>query len=189
MRTLLLLIILGAARAAAEAEAELIVDAEYPERVRRLILAAEERIDCLLYLVALPEDASERHPVRRLLDALIDRHEAGAQVRVLLDAGAASDGHDDDDKNRVAARYLRAAGVAVRYDEAERRSHCKSLCVDGQQLVVGSSNWSWTAFNKNREHAVLLRSAELGERFAEAFEPAWIHGRALRDQAAPAVEE
>jgi len=154
----------------------------YERAVVQSLAAAEKRIDCMLYLVSLPEEPSAGHPVRRLLDTLIARHEAGIEVRVLLDSAWEYGGEERDSKNDRAARYLARAGVAVRWDELERRTHSKSLCIDGRYCVIGSTNWSWSALRENREQAVLMDSRALGQRFAVAFAPAWAAGTPMGRQ-------
>jgi phosphatidylserine/phosphatidylglycerophosphate/cardiolipin synthase-like enzyme len=44
--------------------------------------------------------------------------------------------------------------------------HCKLIIIDGKTVIVGSTNWSYYAIDKNREASVVIRD----ERIARIFE-------------------
>lgn len=143
-----------------KAEAELLLDAEYYPRVRGLIAGARKEIVAVLYVVGDPDQECPG----TLLKALVDAKGRGVKVRVLLDKDK-----DDRSKNREAHAFLKDAGVDVAWDKPSDTLHTKALVVDGEWLVVGSTNWTQGALKHNREAAVLLRSRELARRILEAY--------------------
>ena len=105
---------------------------------------------------------------RALADELIEAHEHGVEVRVLLEPTLSG-----NNPNLETAEYLRDAGVEVRWATPSRTNHAKFLIIDGKRVLVGSHNWSWHAMNENREASVLIDDeATVGE-FQQLFEQDW----------------
>ena len=154
----------------------LLADGDYAPAIERLFREATTSIDVTMFSCVLPDAPSARHPVRRLLDVLAERAKAGVHVRVVLDhgvpAGRLKEGEEPPSDN--GARYLKDAGVDVRWDEDKRTTHSKSLTVDGRWCVVGSTNWSASALTRNREQSVLLDSPELAKDLGKQFDGLWL---------------
>jgi phosphatidylserine/phosphatidylglycerophosphate/cardiolipin synthase-like enzyme len=157
------------ARVAGQA-CELLDDKGYEPRVLELLRGARERIEVTMFSALLPADAGTTHPVRLLLDALVERHRAGVAVRVVLDAGAPSGQGRPSER---AYQLLEQAGVPVRWDEDDRTTHSKTLVVDGRWCVVGSHNWTFSALRRNREQSLLVEDPALAGRLGEGFDRLW----------------
>ena len=167
-------------RSATAQPAVLWADEDYLPSVLELLATARNSITVTMFSCVLPSDPRPTHPVRRILDALIARQRAGVAVRVVLDQGAPAGRQGDGDEAsgdaspvERAARYLADAGVAVRWDEAQRTTHTKSLVVDGRWCVVGSTNWSSSALTRNREQSVLLDDPTLASELTARFNALW----------------
>ena len=159
----------------ADGEIRLLADEAYLPAVLELFAGARESIDVTMFSCVLAEDARAGHPVRRLLDRLIERAKAGVRVRVVLDHGvpASRRVEGEDVPSSGGAAYLRAAGIEVRWDEDARTTHSKSLVVDGRRCVVGSTNWTSSALGRNREQSVLIDSRALAADLTRRFEALW----------------
>jgi phosphatidylserine/phosphatidylglycerophosphate/cardiolipin synthase-like enzyme len=149
---------------------ELLADQAYEARVRSLIAGARSGVDLVMFSAVLPDDAGATHPVRLLLEALIERHRAGVPVRVVLDQGAPP---GRDRPSAHAFRVLAEAGVAVRWDEDERTTHIKALVVDRRWCVLGSHNWTFSALRRNREQSLLVDDPALALRLGGEFTRLW----------------
>lgn len=153
----------------------LLADGDYAPAIERLFREATTNIDVTMFSCVLPDAPSARHPVRRLLDILVERAKAGVHVRVVLDhgvpAGRLKEGEEPPSDN--GARYLQAAGIDVRWDEDKRTTHSKSFTVDGRWCVVGSTNWSASALTRNREQSLLMDSPDLAKDLGKQFEALW----------------
>ncbi|MBN1109336.1 MAG: lamin tail domain-containing protein [Methanomassiliicoccales archaeon] len=110
----------------------------------------------------------------RIMDALLGAAERGVRVRVLLDAGTGTEA-----SNRRVADALSSLAASNGLDLEARlaqgpfdRLHNKGLIVDGT-VLVGSANWVDGSMRHNRELAVLLRSPDLAETFAQWFMDDW----------------
>lgn len=146
---------------------QLLADKAYVPRISALIDSATTSIDIVMYQVNLPPDARATHPVRVLLDRLVARHQAGVEVRMVVDAGTPEDGAARP--SAIAAAYLKERGIDVRWDEDDRTTHDKALVVDGRWCVIGSTNWTAAAFGHNRELSVLLDDREVAAKLAKLF--------------------
>jgi phosphatidylserine/phosphatidylglycerophosphate/cardiolipin synthase-like enzyme len=70
-----------------------------------------------------------------------------------------------------------AAGGEVRFKQTNADAfqimHHKLVVLDGETLIVGSGNWSGSAFFNNWEFYVRNRDAQVVQPFSEAFERLW----------------
>ena len=143
MRYVILLIYLLCSCSSLQAEISIIPDRGYFDTVQKLIASAERSIEVEMYLVY-----SNNFQVRELLDEIIKAKKRGVRVNILLE--------DGQEENKVSLEYLRDRGVRAQFDEPETKLHAKQIFVDGKRLVIGSSNWTKSAFDKNNESNVLL---------------------------------
>ncbi|MFQ5891636.1 MAG: phospholipase D-like domain-containing protein, partial [Candidatus Methanofastidiosia archaeon] len=107
----------------------------------------------------------------KLLKALIDASKRGVDVMVILEI---SDFNNNlNQENTETAKYLKRNGVKVKFDSKYIQTHSKVLIVDKRIVVVGSTNWSYYAIDKNTEASVMIYSEEIGEEFAKYFLELW----------------
>lgn len=165
----------SAPAAAHQAEVENIPSGSYFETALHEIQQAKSSIHLAMYVVALPpkKPGSQAH---RLLEALVQARERGAEVKVLLD-------HSQDflgpaGRNKEAFRYLRDRGVEVSFDEATKLMHAKVLVIDEETVLLGSTNWSEGALARNLEGNALIRSKEFAREVLAGFKGRWPLGAA-----------
>ena len=153
----------------------LLADEDYAPALDTLLAHAERSIDVTMFSCVLPQDAKASHPVRKILDRLIERATAGVQVRVVFDHGIplSRQKPGDEPPSDQGARYLADHGIAVRWDEDARTTHTKSLVLDGHWCVIGSTNWSYSALCKNREQSVVIDSVQLASDLTTHFTALW----------------
>ena len=143
MKCVILLIYLLCSHSSLYAEISVIPDREYFDTVQKLIANAESSIDVEMFLVY-----SNNLQVRELLDEIIEASERGVEVNILLE--------DKQEENKISLEYLMGRGVEATLDDPEIKLHAKMILVDGKKLVIGSSNWTRSAFSKNNESNVAL---------------------------------
>jgi phosphatidylserine/phosphatidylglycerophosphate/cardiolipin synthase-like enzyme len=101
----------------------------------------------------------------RVTDALIAAADRGVDVRVLLD--------DTIDDNVPAVARLQDAGIDARLDTStEHKLHVKMLIADGATAIVGSTNWSTSAIDFNRECNLRVDAAAAGY-LAQWYDDVW----------------
>ncbi|MEX1365059.1 MAG: phospholipase D-like domain-containing protein [Nannocystaceae bacterium] len=131
-------------------------DSPIREAIRPLIKGARERIDIAVFYLT--------H--KRLTADLIDAHLRGVQVRVILDATAATNGFTKHE-------LLRAVGIPVKVEDWGGKMHMKSAMIDGHTVVTGSMNWTTAGDDTNDENVVIVRDEALAAQYGEFFEQLW----------------
>ena len=151
-----------------------ISDSKYYPAVKKAIQEAKTDIYMSMYLVSLgPYDKSS--PVYNLVNELIKAQKRGVKVKVILDqsadyvTGRNKPGTGTTGKNAWSFKVLREAGVDVRYDDPIVYTHAKVIVIDGEIVIIGSANWSYSALAKNFESNTLIRSKELAAKFIKNF--------------------
>ncbi|MCH7590145.1 hypothetical protein IIB34_03815, partial [PVC group bacterium] len=102
---------------------------------------------------------------------LIERHKNGIDVIVGLDQS-----YNYGSRRRVDAisddafLLLSTSGVAVWRDSPEQLMHAKVLVVDNRHVLIGSTNWTYSALNFNVESNVLIHSKNLAKEIISHFD-------------------
>ncbi len=146
---------------------KMISNRDYAPALFNSIINAEEYIHIVMYSVGYYPD----HPEgvnRRVYDALIKAKEEGVDVRVILDASDWNPGNTE--KNRQLEEYLESNGVPVWWDPPDITTHSKCIIIDGNTVIVGSTNWTYYALSHNNEANVLIKSESVAEQFESYFQ-------------------
>jgi phosphatidylserine/phosphatidylglycerophosphate/cardiolipin synthase-like enzyme len=105
----------------------------------------------------------------RIAKALIDAHNRGVRIRVIIDEG--------NGKSRFCVGpLLESAGIEVRYKRGSGGGlmHNKYAIYDGKVLSTGSFNWTGSAERRNDENLVVIRNdRRLIELYRKNFEKLW----------------
>jgi len=137
-----------------------------------LIKEAENSIDIAVFFLTHKNVSKE----------LVVAKKRGVDVRVIIDATAATNGYSKH-------HYLRENGIPVKVENWGGKMHMKSAIVDGEHLIIGSMNWTSAGESKNDENTLIIRSAgENAEIYQDFFNHLW---RSIPDQwllADPAAE-
>jgi len=113
-----------------------------------------------------------------LLDSLIDAASRGLDVRVLLDD--CSFYPESAEANLAAAIYLSVHGIEVRFDSPSETTHAKLVLIDGESVVLGSTNWNYYSIEKNVEADIaLLHIPPVASVYEGYFETLWREGRPI----------
>ncbi len=90
------------------------------------------------------------HPA--LVDAIIDAQTRGVKVTVAIDKNAWLG------SSHAAIKRLEHAGIDVMVNTGSSLLHHKFLWVDGRHLILGSANWTKSAFYKNQDSFLILHN-------------------------------
>jgi len=146
----------------------------YAVELKKLIDGARDRIWIAMadarYYESTPRTAGKtKEPgeipslTNMLLAELVEAAVDGIDVRLVCDMGWRGSAPPD----RVTfMRMLQAAGGKVYEDSPEVTTHAKMAIVDGDFVVVGSTNWSYHALEENNESAVIIQSEGLNDHYA-----------------------
>jgi len=103
----------------------------------------------------------------QLVQDLIDAHKRGVNVEVILEQGTF--GRITRRNKKEGGFMLSQAGIKVYFDSLTTTTHNKLIIVDEKYTVIGSTNWSYHALEKNNEASVLIDSIPLAKFFLEEF--------------------
>jgi phosphatidylserine/phosphatidylglycerophosphate/cardiolipin synthase-like enzyme len=161
-----------------EEGSHLIAGNEYADKVLDLIKNAKKRVYVSMYVMRY--SPKKNYAVEnKYIKALIDRFKKGVDVKVVLDASrewshkTRSLSGPRSDKNDDAYNALKAGGVPVLYDSMEQIMHAKTVIIDDELFIIGSTNWTYSALKKNVEFSVLIKSKEKNKKMTEHFNRLW----------------
>jgi hypothetical protein len=136
----------------------------YRDLVLSLVRSAQEELIIQNQTFNAPK---ENHQfLRELIDAVIERHEAGVNVRVvfrLLQASTA----------RANVTALQEYGFPVANVRVQKNCHTKGIIVDRKSALIGSQNWSNDGVSLNRDASLLFEDVDVATYFAEIFDHDW----------------
>lgn len=123
-----------------------------PERgLIEAVQQAQTSVDMAIYNISLDE----------LADALIDAHRRGVTVRMVMESEAMD--------RRVPQNLLRA-GIPITGDQQEGLMHNKFTIVDGQEVWLGSMNYTAASAYDDANNLVRIRDREMALNYAVNFE-------------------
>jgi phosphatidylserine/phosphatidylglycerophosphate/cardiolipin synthase-like enzyme len=95
--------------------------------------------------------------------ALLEAHQRGVQVQVILDKSQRSDKYSSAD-------FLANQGVPVMIDAKHAVAHNKVIVIDGETVLTGSFNFTKAAQTKNAENLLMIRDAALAAQYAQNWD-------------------
>jgi hypothetical protein len=155
---LLCLLLLGSTARAGD-QVQLIDGRDYAAVLRDEIGRARKSITACLYLVSLNLSRAGSGPLR-VVDALAAAKARGVKVEVILDGERDwADGGEElpGGRNRTAYDYLAAKGLDVYLSTVPAIVHAKAVVFDESSVLMGSTNWTESAFSHNVEANLLVR--------------------------------
>jgi len=157
------------------AEVKDISGREYYPTVKEALQGAKESIYVVMYQVSLhPYDKTTK--VYKLIEELMRAKERGVVLKIILDQNIDFVTGQDiykwaaKGKNAWCFKMLKEAGIDVEYDNLTTYTHAKAIVIDNEIIIMGSSNWSESAFSKNAETNVLIKSKGLASELLKYFE-------------------
>ena len=151
-------------------------DRQYYPLVIEKINNANRSIHMVMYEMKWygnPEGDS--HGVSKLGVALVEAKKRGVDVKIILDDGRGY-GFENSDLVKWAQNwkdYFESYGVEVRFDWSNETTHDKLIIIDGETVIVGSTNWSTSALDYNHEANALIESKEVAEQYENYFNSLW----------------
>ena len=151
-------------------DVQVVTDRQYVEVVRRCFQKATSSIKMMMFEASYYKKYPES-PSNLLIRELIAAKKRGLDVKVILEQREGTERATL--RNKETGALLAKSGVEVVYDPLTVTTHTKLLIVDGAISVVGSTNWTYSALDKNHEVAVLIRSPEVANDLQNYFLSVW----------------
>lgn len=149
--------------------------ASYARVLLELLSQAERSIHVAMYRISYYSGYADSL-ANDLLHALIAASQRGLDVRVMLDDCAYYE--DSAEANLISAIFLHQRGVDVRLDDANLTTHAKLVVIDGDTVLLGSTNWNYYSLERNCEtDMVFVDLPEIATPFEAYFQSLWSSGR------------
>ncbi|MGE4158508.1 MAG: phospholipase D-like domain-containing protein [Planctomycetota bacterium] len=155
------------AAAPTETSWKLTSDRDYLPTLLGDLKDAKQAVAVTMYLIQM-EDPERHTLIKGLLDELIACHKRGLKVSVVAELEKAK-GDESPTRSMGALEYLKKGGVSVYTDDPDTVTHSKVVVIDEAIVHLGSSNWTYSAFMKNRECNLRIRNPELARQLLEAL--------------------
>ena len=108
--------------------------------------------------------------------ALRDAHKRGVKVTVVLDKSQRSEKYSSAD-------FLRNSGIATFVDSRHSIAHNKIMVLDGETVITGSFNFTKAAESSDAENLLIIRDAEIAEKYARNWGEHFKHSEAYMGKA------
>lgn len=160
------------------AAVELIFNDQYSQKVLKRLKKAKKKIWLTMYVMSYSKDKSYAIE-NKFAKVLADQYKKGLDVKVILDASHEWSSKKRrftskfSKKNENVYKYLKSKGVPVRYDSTKQTMHSKSLILDNNLVIIGSTNWTYSALKRNVETSVLIHSKHQNRILSKAFLSLW----------------
>jgi PLD-like domain/Helix-hairpin-helix motif len=135
-----------------------------------LIERAQTQVLVQMFFLTSPGTTS---PGDKLIDAMTAAVARGVDVRLILDTDLEDDYHGASRVNAESLARLDASGLSYRLDELGTTSHSKVMLVDGDQMLIGSHNWTTSAMYLLDETSLYVESVPLAAEQRARFEQLW----------------
>ncbi len=138
-----------------------IVDREYLPASQKLIKRAEKSIYLSMFVVKRGE------MVNLLIKELEKSAQRGVEVKILLDDNIA---HNQQTVNSLKG----IKNIEIKLDSPKKTTHNKMLIVDGETVLIGSTNWTDSSLGSADEANVIISNKEIAAYFEEFFDKLWL---------------
>jgi len=142
----------------------------YPKRVIPLVNSARSTIEILMFLWKWYGHESAGG-VQRLNLALCGAARRGVKIKVLLNIE--SMGHAITKINTRTAQHLQQHGIEIKWGQVGILTHAKMMIIDDEIMVLGSHNYSKSAFSRNQEASIIVSGREDIKEYREYFRDLW----------------
>lgn len=152
-----------------QADVENISNRAYFDSTLNNIQNAKESVIMAMYLISYnPNEKIQL--VKQLLDALISAKNRGVNVKVVIEYHSEKD-FTPEGLNYNAYTYLKNNGINIYFDKSSPRClHAKTIVIDKEIIITGSSNWSIPAFISSDETNVLIKSKPIAQEILKCIE-------------------
>lgn len=99
---------------------------------------------------------------RPIADALIQAHQRGVDVRILVDRSQLASKYTQ-------VRHMAAQGIFVAVDVVPGIAHNKVMVIDDDYVLTGSFNWTKAAETSNAENLLLIKDTKTNEIYKTAW--------------------
>lgn len=139
---------------------------DYVPNMIKLFDNAQKTIHAVIYQTRYYEDYPDGTN-RKMYKALFRAVERGVEVIIIADQSSWNP--SSTMSNAKFGDFMEEHGVRVYFEPEDKTTHSKIVVVDSLYSVVGSTNWSFYALDRNDESAVIVKSERLAADYDDFF--------------------
>lgn len=140
-------------------EMEAVVGSDFPNKLIPLINEAKQTIKIIVFDWRwYPNDIGSACQLFNF--SIVNACKRGVKVSVMTNADEV-------------LKTLKTNGIDVKKPNSKRLLHSKLMIIDDQFLIIGSHNYTQSAFTMNQEISVILKGKKAFDRFAQYFDNVW----------------
>jgi len=157
-------------------DVQFLIDRQYFSAVKRLIDGARHSVQVMMFEACYYHKHTDS-ATNQLIDALIEAKKRGLTVDVILEINK----HNErtTTRNLEAGTVLKKAGICVFVDKDTVTTHTKLLIIDKKIVIIGSTNWTFSALARNHEISAVIYSEESADVLQGFFEKVKKEGKKL----------
>ena len=148
-------------------ELNVITDRRYFQTIHNLFAELKRSIKIIMFS-AKYYDKYPNSPSNILIRDLISAKKKGVKVEIILEYRDDEDSNSRD--NKKTGDLLAKEGISVIYDPSFVTTHAKVVIIDGEIIIVGSTNWTYYSLTNNHEVSIMVRSKEAIKSLESYFE-------------------
>ena len=163
-----LVIITSSLSYGAQGRATSLMDQDYFPLVHEALQDAKESIYVVMHIMEIDVGIKD-NPAEVLVHDLIDAHQRGVKVKVILDKNlpeveeVLGDYERVGNKNDNAYKLLKSKGLNVTFDSPEVITGACAVVIDGYISIIGSAYWSYQGLVENFESSSMIESKEVAK--------------------------
>ena len=136
----------------------------FSRAVLRLIRSAQNQL--LFQNQYISMKGADSGFLKQLVDALVEKSQELEDFRIIL--------RRENDNLQFDLSQLKRRGIDVENQvKVLSNTHTKGIIVDGEQVLIGSHNWSSLGVTLNRDASLIFNDEEVAQYYTEAFEIDW----------------
>ena len=163
-----LVIIAGSLSYGAQDRATSLMDQDYFPLVHEALQEAKESIYAVMHIMEIGVGIKD-NPAEVLVQDLIDAHQRGVKVKVILDKNLPEveevlGGYERvGNKNDNAYKLLKSKGLNVTFDSPDVITGSCVVVIDSYISIIGSTYWSYQGLVENFESSSMIESKEVAK--------------------------
>jgi phosphatidylserine/phosphatidylglycerophosphate/cardiolipin synthase-like enzyme len=141
---------------------QIIIGSEYPNKVIPLIEQAKKSIEIVMFDWRF-YSCDPGNPTQRFNQALINATRRGVEVRAVANM-------------KDIAEVMNKLGAKIKNLNTRRLVHTKLMIIDNEHAIIGSHNFTISAFTLNYEVSVIIDNINIINELKEYFNNLYNHG-------------
>jgi phosphatidylserine/phosphatidylglycerophosphate/cardiolipin synthase-like enzyme len=153
-----------------DAKVSILANEKYVKSILKDIERAKYRIYMAMFM--FKADGDRKNPSSMIERALIRAARHGVKVYVILEKSKDDRKSIASRSNKKTAKYLKRAGIIVKFDSETRMLHTKAIVIDNI-VYIGSHNLTRSGLGRNCETSVKIKSKDVADEMVKLIKNIW----------------